>query len=245
MSVFGCVKNVFGKPCTMCNTISSLCSLYVKRSMFSDPKCFSPPQKCPPLSPCLEDSQLMKIRRARVSSPVKSVWLNAPCCPEKMTPPVRLDELYWSKIVTDKRKKKYAVTWAPCLQRRKRKSCSGKINPPAYEVRKKRPPTARTACPVLSLEEKRKCKGQTMQKCLRMILCKCKLARNPPSCKIPPSPSDCDKVCTPVPSFSECLKKYEPIRRKAECECLTMPMKCEIQEEIRKIERNKKFKIQI
>ncbi|XP_011191219.1 uncharacterized protein LOC105217756 [Zeugodacus cucurbitae] len=173
----------------------------------------------------------------------KTMWFNPECCLDPC-PDIqpRFDDLYYK--ASDKAKRKYTQTWVECPKMRiarKKICCADNIIPPTFQRRSHKRKTAEEECkpqPTNLLP----CKSYPKRKCPRFILPGCKPARDPAKCGKPRPKTDCKKICTPYPSFSECTRKRKGPPRPIECHCLDIPMMCEVWIEFRRTIGKKKTK---
>ena len=162
----------------------------------------------------------------------KSMWLKPKCCiPVCPTLPTRFDDLYWKH--SDKKTRKYQVTWSECgpLRMRHRLMC---VNPLyVYKPLEKRifSRNKKLPCPKIknTLGKLLPCRPIDRSRCRKIKSCPDgSVARRPPTCKKFRGLSDCHKVCTPSPSFSECRKAALIRRCPSECRCLQPVAMCDV-----------------
>ncbi|XP_017044487.1 uncharacterized protein LOC108090368 [Drosophila ficusphila] len=150
--------------------------------------------------------------------------------PEECCPPcgdVRFDVLYYKP--SDKCRD-FQRTWWECCPRMvpKRVCCWCDAIPPEV-LRRDLPICPRSAC-LADHEKKRfKCLNKKSKGCTRVQMPCCRTSRIPPNCKWFRSPSDCEKIKCPFPSFSECVQEDPAMipQRPPECKCLANRSLCE------------------
>ncbi|KAL7738154.1 hypothetical protein ACLKA6_006497 [Drosophila palustris] len=178
--------------------------------------------------PCgLKPTQLKKPKPKAKRPKLVSMWELKDCEPDLCVMDLRYDMKYYS--ISDKRKRKYQVTWNECprlLIKPKKVCLYEKLKRPKIVRRKRKANTGSAAPPAATLT----CgKGKADKgKCVYIKAPCCRVGRRPPKCKSAfPSLGNCDKIKTPYPSFSECkrdpLLEMPPI----ECKCLQTPATCD------------------
>ncbi|XP_020800545.1 uncharacterized protein LOC110177910 [Drosophila serrata] len=144
------------------------------------------------------------------------------CCPQCEA--FRFDVLYYKP---GNKNRTYQRTWWECTPRMvpKRVCCWCDAVPPHTERRMQtkaqtqEKPQAKIAC-TAGHEKKRM--DRLDKSCPQLRMPYCRVSRSPPSCKIFPTPSDCEKTKCPFPSYSECIQQDPAVipGRPPECRCL-------------------------
>ncbi|XP_070134908.1 uncharacterized protein [Drosophila bipectinata] len=166
---------------------------------------------------------------------MQSMWYVPGCEYEKKCyVPARLDIKHYR--VSNKEEREYQVTWNECprLLIKPRKVCIYQRSSKPKRCRRKRKVPAATARPSLPMLNPMECKKAEKLECPRWVLPCCKPVRNPPSCKLNRTISKCKKIKAPYPSFSECKKEALNESPPVECQCLRIPMACEMWAELRR-----------
>lgn len=169
------------------------------------------PPKSVSLHKCDEVSSKRNPRNDQ--EPFKTYWENMECCVEECPDQFpRFDQLY--DTTTDKRKKKYTVTWVECPGPCRLKKTCYKQGASPIPFKKRDPcERPRTACPLPP------CALEKGGSCTKINICGCRPARDPPKCVIPRKKTDCVRYKTQCPSFSECKKVKIRDPAMVECRC--------------------------
>ncbi|XP_067633501.1 uncharacterized protein [Eurosta solidaginis] len=180
--------------------------------------------QCDSLDPkCGEKRMKEKQKKGKCEKDKKpqSMWLNPECC-KNLCPDMlpRFDELYYKP--SDKKERKYTQTWNECPEFKivqKKLCCFENLKYPPMERRKKKE-IPDTACPIVTAEEQKNCSIGGNKRCIKIRLPGCGQGRDPPKCFVIKPPSNCRKICTPYPAYSECNRPKPKQRHPVECNCL-------------------------
>lgn len=184
---------------------------------------------------CDMSNNRKKKKPSKPKEPFKSMWETIPGYRDQECI-LRLDNVHYKP--SDKASKKYQMTWEPCPKavKRLRKVCcfeSGKL-PPHCEKSKRR---SSSACELGGSDLKqdyqllKKCLGKKIEKvsrCEKIVMPYCPAVAKSLKCYKLRGPSDCRKVCTPYPSYSECQRDDGKKPHPRECGCVGQSMMCEV-----------------
>ncbi|XP_062129792.1 uncharacterized protein LOC133841381 [Drosophila sulfurigaster albostrigata] len=208
------------------------------RNYSDSDKCEPEPEpKCaPPVLreyPCgLKPTQLHIPKPTPKRPELISMWKFEDCEPELCKMDLRYDMKYYR--ITDKRKRKYQVTWNECprlLIKPKKVCLYEKLKRPKIVRRKRKAHSGGGS----AAEVKTCAKEKSRSTCVYIKAPCCKVGRKPPKCRSAfKSLGGCTKRKAPYPSFSEC-KKDPPLEvPPTECKCLLTPATCDAWAELRR-----------
>ncbi|XP_037956387.1 uncharacterized protein LOC119686012 [Teleopsis dalmanni] len=198
---------------------------------FREPKCHPKTLK---ESKCAKDKAKREAlaKKDALGFPYYHLIYNPICCNEICPEPFpRFDDLYY--VESDKLKRKYPRTWKECLNypEKRRPVCDWrKAKAIPYDKRVRKPHGEPCDCGIV-IEKAEKCK--------KIVSKGCKPVKDPPSCALARKPTDCKKICTQYPSFSECQKPPFKKARIVECDCLKSQSLCTL---FRLLKNKKKYK---
>ncbi|XP_020800581.1 uncharacterized protein LOC110177937 [Drosophila serrata] len=143
----------------------------------------------------------------------------------------KFDDCYYK--ISDKAKRVYQVTWVECppIQIKPKKICCFKnAKHPPIQRRKRKDFVAAAECP-------KECTNVPDGPCPKIKMPGCRPVGTT-SCYIVRRKTDCTKVKTPYPAFSECSRGRIRPPKRIECNCLAIPSLCEILAEQQRQEGN-------
>lgn len=176
-----------------------------------------------------------KKKKSEPKEPFKSMWETIPGWGEQDCI-LRLDNVHYKP--SDKNTRVYQMTWEPCPRavKRLRKICcyeDAKVPP---QCKRRRGGRGGSACERDNSDLKqdyellRKCMGKKIEKvtkCQKVAMPDCPAVASNIKCRVVRAPSDCQKICTPYPSYSECQRDEGKKPHPRECGCLGNTMMCE------------------
>ncbi|XP_054736881.1 uncharacterized protein LOC129243698 [Anastrepha obliqua] len=208
-----------GQPLRFSSTVGGCILPKKSKKGPSKPK---PGRKCKPykIPICSEEALAAKRKTRPCQKKIKPSDLTNPeCCVNpciEMHP--RFDDLYYAP---SEKNKLYQQTWCEFEELRIMKRpicCYEQFDIPLPERRK----LERKDIPPSSLcEIAKQCPNSVHPKCVKIVWPGCRTRKCEFKCHNFRSPSDCLKVCTPYPSFSECDRYFGKPLPPVECDCLS------------------------
>lgn len=198
---------------------------------------------------CETNQNKNKDKDSKPPKPFVSMWETIPGYRDKDCI-LRLDNLHYKP--SDKNSRKYQMTWEPCpssVKRRRKICCFESAKLPTHCKGSKRSTSSKSACESEDANLKqdyhllKMCLGKKIEKvskCEKIVMPYCPAVAKITRCARVRLPTDCQKVCTPYPSYSECQKDPGKKPHPRECGCLSNAMVCE---SMRFFERKKKFSL--